>query len=119
MATNQVLVSGTITDSASVENLQPVLVTGATTPFSAQVNVTVTTGNNAVTVPSAARAFIVVPTSVTSSPLLLKGPTSADAGLAISPSQQTGPIPLDGGNMPATLNFNSTTTAGSLLVKFL
>lgn len=118
MATNQWLVSGTITDSDGPLNIQPVLLMGATTPFSGEARFALQSGNNAVTVPASARGFTITPTNVTSSPLLLKGPTSADAGLAISPTQMSGPFMLDGSNMPATININSTTTAGTILVRF-
>lgn len=120
MATNSIVVSGTVTDTDGVTQIGPYSVTGATTPGpGAQTTISVASGNNAITVPSAARGVIIIPTNVTSSPLLLKGPTSADAGLAISPTQPTGPLMFDPNNLPATLNVNSTTTAGTLQARWV
>ncbi len=118
MTTNSVLVSGTIVETQAGVQVGPFLITGATQPGpGAESTLTVTTGNNAVTVPTAARGVILVPTSVTSSPLLLKGATSADAGLPISSSQPS-VITFDPNNLPATLNVNSTTTAGTITLRW-
>ncbi len=115
MATNQILLSGTITDMAGPLNIQPLAVTGATTPFGITTSVSIVSGPNTVTVPSSARFVLLIPVSVTSSPFTLKGITG-DSGVNISASQPT-MLSFDS-NVPASFVLTSSTTAGSVLVTF-
>ena len=116
MANNSVLLSGTIVDSVGIVNIQPVLITGATQPFSAQVNLTVASGANTITVPASARFVLLTPSNVTSSPFTLKG-VSGDTGINISPTQPTF-LSFDANNMPASIVLTSSTTAGTVLAQF-